>query len=270
MDVVERAGRLVPGTRVDLLTNQLVVVGRPGGTLQSGRTRRRWPRRPSAASPSATPRACRPASTRGAGSKAAAPGRRCRPRWCRRSPCAPPWRRRAPDASTPAVVYATDAATEPSVPVLYRVPVADAPPIRYPAAVVAGPQQAAAQRFVDVPAVGRGRRPCSSAAGFGLAAVDEPERRSASRSSRSRPRRWRRCWRCRWPWLLGWLLARDDVSRQADGRDAGDAAAGAAAGGDRPAAAAAARPRPAARPAARRAPASRWSSPGRRWCSPWR
>ena len=36
MDVVERAGRLVPGSRVDLLTNLLVVVGRPGGGLTTG------------------------------------------------------------------------------------------------------------------------------------------------------------------------------------------------------------------------------------------
>ena len=36
MDVVERAGRLMPGTRADLLTNQLVVVGRPGGTPEGG------------------------------------------------------------------------------------------------------------------------------------------------------------------------------------------------------------------------------------------
>jgi molybdate transport system substrate-binding protein len=36
MDEVERAGRLVAGTRVNLLTNQLVVVGRPGSPLRTG------------------------------------------------------------------------------------------------------------------------------------------------------------------------------------------------------------------------------------------
>ena len=32
---------------------------------------------------------------------------------------------------------------------LYTVPLTDAPPVRYPAAVVEGPNQAAAQRFLD-------------------------------------------------------------------------------------------------------------------------
>ena len=75
MDVVEQAGRLVPGTRVDLLTNQLVVVGRPGGRC-SAATRRRWRRRPSAAWRSAIPRACRPASMRGNGWSGRASGAR--------------------------------------------------------------------------------------------------------------------------------------------------------------------------------------------------
>jgi molybdate transport system substrate-binding protein len=47
------------------------------------------------------------------------------------------------------VVFATDALTAPDVVVTYRVPVADAPPIRYPAAVVRGPREAEAARFLQ-------------------------------------------------------------------------------------------------------------------------
>ena len=47
------------------------------------------------------------------------------------------------------VVFATDARTAPDVAVAYRVPAADAPPIRYPAAVVRGPREDEAARFVQ-------------------------------------------------------------------------------------------------------------------------
>jgi len=66
-----------------------------------------------------------------------------------------------------AVIYTTDARTAPELPVLYRVPANEAPAVIYPAAVVAGPRQDAASRFVvflqspDAAAVFR-------AAGFGL------------------------------------------------------------------------------------------------------
>jgi molybdate transport system substrate-binding protein len=67
-----------------------------------------------------------------------------------------------------AVVYATDARTEAAVPVLFRVPPADVPPIVYPAAVVEGPNRAAAARFLAYlrsPEAGA----VFEAAGFGLA-----------------------------------------------------------------------------------------------------
>ncbi len=83
MDVVERAGRLVPGTRVDLLTNQLVVVGRPAGRCRAV-TQRCWRAPASAASRSGIPRASRPASTRAAGSRAAGSGTRSPRRSSRR------------------------------------------------------------------------------------------------------------------------------------------------------------------------------------------
>ena len=47
------------------------------------------------------------------------------------------------------VVFATDARTAPDVAVAYRVPAAEAPPIRYPMAVVRGPREAEATRFVQ-------------------------------------------------------------------------------------------------------------------------
>jgi molybdate transport system substrate-binding protein len=167
MDLVERAGRLVPGTRVNLLTNQLVVVGRPGSPLKSGDPvvlasgqvrlialgnpesvpagvyARRWLENKgawSAVSPKVVP-----TMTVRAALAAARAGR--------------------VDA---AVVYATDARSDPSVPVLFQVPPADAPPILYPAAVVQGPHRAAAARFTaylqsaEAAAV-------FQAAGFGLA-----------------------------------------------------------------------------------------------------
>jgi molybdate transport system substrate-binding protein len=65
-------------------------------------------------------------------------------------------------------VYATDARTEAAVPVLFRVPPADVPPIVYPAAVVEGPNRAAAARFLAYlrsPEAGA----VFEAAGFGLA-----------------------------------------------------------------------------------------------------
>lgn len=46
------------------------------------------------------------------------------------------------------VVFSTDARTAPDVRVAYAVPVADAPPIRYPVAVVRGQREAEAARFV--------------------------------------------------------------------------------------------------------------------------
>ncbi len=168
MDLVERAGRLVPGTRVDLLTNQLVVVGRPGSSLKSGdpgALASNDVRRVALGNPDSVPAgvyARRWLEARGV--------------WATVSPKVVPTmtvrgalaaaRAGRVDA---AVIYATDARSEPSVPVLFRVPASDVPPIVYPAAVVKGPNRVAAERFVaylrsaEAGAVFR-------AAGFGLAA----------------------------------------------------------------------------------------------------
>jgi molybdate transport system substrate-binding protein len=47
------------------------------------------------------------------------------------------------------VVFDTDARSAPDVTVAYRVPVSAAPPIRYPVAIVQGPREADASRFVQ-------------------------------------------------------------------------------------------------------------------------
>jgi molybdate transport system substrate-binding protein len=168
MDVVEQAGRLVPGTRVALLTNHLVVVGRPGGALQV-----------TGAAALATPGFGRVAL----GNPESVPAGVYARQWLERqgvwrevsAKVVPAMTVRAALAAAragrvdAAIVYATDAATEPRMPVLYRVPAADAPPIVYPAAVVRGANETAARAFVaylqsaEAGAVFR-------AAGFGLAA----------------------------------------------------------------------------------------------------
>ncbi|MGD9906666.1 MAG: molybdate ABC transporter substrate-binding protein [Vicinamibacterales bacterium] len=147
MDVVERAGRLVPGSRVALLTNRLVVVGRPGGRLRTGDAA-------ALASPSVRRLAL--------GNPDSVPAGVYARRWLEGQGA---WTAIAPRVVPTvtvraalaaaragrveaAVVYATDAATEPTLPVLYQVPAADAPDIVYPAAVVAGPRQDAAGRFL--------------------------------------------------------------------------------------------------------------------------
>ncbi len=87
MDVVEKAGRLVPGTRTRLLTNELAVVvphDAPADftleRLLEGRVSRL-----AMGEPSAVP----PESTAAAGSRTRRPGRSCLRRWCRSRRCAP-------------------------------------------------------------------------------------------------------------------------------------------------------------------------------------
>lgn len=167
MDLVERAGRLAPGSRVDLLTNQLVVVGAPGSPL----------------------RVAGPRDLAGAGIRRVALGN---PQSVPAGVYARQWLERAGVWATlsarvvptltvraalaavragrvdAAVVYATDARTEPSVPVLFTVPVAEAPPVRYPAAVVSDRQRPAAGRFLAY-LQGPEARAVFVAAGFGVA-----------------------------------------------------------------------------------------------------
>jgi molybdate transport system substrate-binding protein len=68
-----------------------------------------------------------------------------------------------------AIVYATDARTTSDVRVVYTVPAAEAPSIAYPAALVRGPREAEAGRFLTYLQSPEARR-IFEAAGFGNAA----------------------------------------------------------------------------------------------------
>ena len=167
MDVAERAGRLVTGSRVDLLTNQLVVVGAPGSTLRvDGPAALGGPavRRVALGNPDSVPAGVYARQwLEKAGAWTAVSGKVV-PTVTVRAALAAVRSGRADLA----VVYRTDARTEPTVPVLYTVPLTDAPPVRYPAAVVEGPNRAAAQRFIDY-LRGAEAGAVFTAAGFGLA-----------------------------------------------------------------------------------------------------
>ena len=167
MDVAERAGRLVKGSRVELLTNQLVVVGAPGSTLRvtgPASLGAADVRRVALGNPDSVPAGVYARQwLERAGAWAAVSGKVV-PTVTVRAALAAVRSGRADLA----VVYLTDARTEPTVPVLYTVPLADAPPVVYPAAVVEGPHQAAAQRFLDY-LRGAEAGAVFTAAGFGLA-----------------------------------------------------------------------------------------------------
>lgn len=166
MDAIERAGRLVTASRVDLLTNQLVVVGRPGGPLLVG-----------------DPAALASANVRrvAMGNPESVPAGIYARQWLERRSAwvairpkvVPTLSVRAALAAAKAgrvdaaVVYATDAQSEPGVPVVFRVPVADAPAIVYPTAVVAGPRREAAARLLTY-LRSRDARAVFEAAGFGV------------------------------------------------------------------------------------------------------
>jgi len=167
MDVAERAGRLVKGSRVDLLTNQLVVVGAPGSTLRVDGPRALGAtavQRVALGNPDSVPAGVYARQwLEKAGSWPAVSGKVV-PTVTVRAALAAVRSGRADLA----VVYDTDARTEPRVPVLYAVPLTDAPPVRYPAAVIEGPNQAAAQRFIDY-LCGAEAGAVFTTAGFGLA-----------------------------------------------------------------------------------------------------
>jgi len=164
MDIVDQAGRIVPGSRRDLLSNTLVLVVPAGQApvidgptdLGGGAVRRvalgnpervpagvyarRWLER-LGLWPTVAPRVVPTITVRAALATVRA-GRA--------------------DAG---VVYATDAATEPGVTVVYRVPADEAPPIRYPVAVMRGDREKDAAAFVAFLA-GPEARAIFEAAGF--------------------------------------------------------------------------------------------------------
>jgi molybdate transport system substrate-binding protein len=147
MDVAAASGRLVAGSVRDLLSNTLVVVvpGRAAaGTFAPTDLAAARVRRVALGNPQSVP--------------AGVYARQWLERaglWPAVSPkVVPTLTVRAALAAVRAgrvdagVVFATDARTAPDVVVAYRVPAADAPAIRYPMAVVRGPREAEAGRFV--------------------------------------------------------------------------------------------------------------------------
>jgi molybdate transport system substrate-binding protein len=164
MDVVERSGRLVPGSRRDLLTNTLVVVvpaGR-GSTV----------REPADLSGSAVRRVA-------LGNPQSVPAGVYARQWLERLQL---WDAVAPKVvptltvraalaavrggrADAGVVFATDAISDPQVAVVYRVPADDGPPIRYQVSVVRGEREREGAEFVSFLSGPEARR-IFEAAGF--------------------------------------------------------------------------------------------------------
>jgi molybdate transport system substrate-binding protein len=148
MDVVEKAGRLLPGSRFNVVSNQLVIVVSATDALRS------WPNGLSA------PDIRRVAM----GDPAAVPVGVYGRQWLERIGL---WQQVAPKVvplptspaalaavregrAEAAIVYATDARSPAagSIRVAHVIPVSDAPPIVYPAAVIRGGREAEATKFV--------------------------------------------------------------------------------------------------------------------------
>ncbi len=147
MDVADRSGRLVPGSIRDLLTNTLVVVVPPGArraTLEPRDLAGADITRVALGNPQSVP--------------AGVYARQWLERaglWAAVSPkVVPALSVRAALAAVRAghadagVVFATDARSVPEVTVAYAVPADQAVPIRYLVALVRGPREAEAARFV--------------------------------------------------------------------------------------------------------------------------
>lgn len=165
MDVVEKASRLIDGSRVDLLTNQLALVAAAGSTSSSPQALvESGVRRVAMGQPESVP--------------AGVYGRQWLERlglWAKVQPKVVPLPSvRAALAAVEAgraeaaIVYATDASVAPGLRVAYLVPAAEGPPIVYPAALVRGKREAEAKAFLQFL-----RSPAAAkvfmAAGFGLA-----------------------------------------------------------------------------------------------------
>ncbi|MGE0039959.1 MAG: molybdate ABC transporter substrate-binding protein [Vicinamibacterales bacterium] len=146
MDVVERAGRVVAGTRVPLLHNTLVVIVPADGPAVATAGDLAGPavRRLAMGNPDSVP--------------AGVYGRtwlESRGVWDRVRPKVVPLPTvRAALAAVregraqAGIVYATDARTTDAVRVTLRVPAAEAPPVVYPAAAIAGDREGAARAFL--------------------------------------------------------------------------------------------------------------------------
>ena len=173
MDVAERAGRLVPGSRSNLLSNALVVVvpnDAPAAVRAPADLVAAGVRRVAMANPDSVP--------------AGVYGRQWLERaglWSQVSPkVVPTLTVRAALAAVSAgrvdagIVFATDARSSSGVRVVYDVPAAEAPPIRYPVAAVRGRREADARRLIAFLASAGARR-IFEAAGFIVLPPGEPQ-----------------------------------------------------------------------------------------------
>lgn len=148
MDVAVKSGRLVDASVRDLLSNTLVVIV-PGRTQVKALTPRDLAeprfRRIALANPDSVPAGVYARQWLERIGLWTTVASRVVPTLTVRSALAAVRAGRA-DAG---VVFATDARTAPEVMVAYAVPAADTPGIRYPVAVVRGPREADATRFVQ-------------------------------------------------------------------------------------------------------------------------
>lgn len=148
MAVAERSGRLVPGATRDLLSNTLVVVVPPGSALRTLAPRDlagEGITRVALGNPDSVPAGVYARQWLERAGLWAAVSAKVVPTLNVRAALAAVRSGHA-DAG---VVFATDARTAPDVPVAYTVPSGDAPPIRYPVAIVRGGREADASRFVQ-------------------------------------------------------------------------------------------------------------------------
>lgn len=161
MDEVEKANRLQPGSRRDLLSNQLVVVGNAHASHEirdPESLARASFRHLAIADPKGVPageyaKEYLEAQSLGHDNVWASVRERVVTAVDVRAALAVVEKKR--DAV--GIVYATDAATSPEVRVLFRVAPDDGPEIRYPVAIVRGSGAAGAKRFVDFVAGPDGR-----------------------------------------------------------------------------------------------------------------
>jgi molybdate transport system substrate-binding protein len=147
MDVAAQSGRLVPGSIRDLLTNTLVVVVPPGArraTLEPRDLAGAGITRVALGNPQSVPAGVYARQWLERAGLWAAVSPKVLPAFSVRAALAAVRSGHA-DAG---VVFATDARTVPEVTVAYAVPADQAPPIRYPVALVRGPREAEAARFV--------------------------------------------------------------------------------------------------------------------------
>jgi molybdate transport system substrate-binding protein len=168
MAVAAKSGRVVSGTQVTLLTNQLVVIVAQGGTSAV--------RQPSDLAASSVRRVAM-------GHPESVPAGVYGRQWLEKLGLWPSVQPKVVPMSTvrgamaavregradAAIVYATDARTSSDVRVVYIVAPAEGPSIAYPAAVVRGSREAEARRFLAYLQSAEARK-VFEAAGFGVAA----------------------------------------------------------------------------------------------------